>query len=97
MVDYLMDGLDFIAEFKSGGRRDEYYRKRFGHAMPLPVNKISRREDDGEVIRGLQELGVLEIRRTHEGYTVRLCDDIGMKLKKIPEAVRELQLKYALA
>jgi hypothetical protein len=38
MVNYELDGVDFVLEFEDGGKRDTYYKNcpRFKHKMPTP-------------------------------------------------------------
>jgi hypothetical protein len=78
MVRYNLLASDFLKTYEIDGVRDKYYKKRFGHSMPLPVNHIKDKDKKGnEVILDTISLSVIGIFRDIDNkLTAQVSDEV---------------------
>ena len=94
MVFYKLDGKFFIEEYRGEGKRDTYYKNKFGNKMPLPINVIRLKEKDNIITKKIITLGVVEIEKDkYNTITVSISDEMDGMLE-IHKAIVKVQEMY---
>jgi hypothetical protein len=87
---YNLWGKDFVEEFEEGGKRDIYYKKKFGKPMGIPRTSSGKNGCEVFVPR-TNGITLDDCKR----IDVCICDDEGKDARdrmSIPEAVRKVKI-----